>query len=70
MVFIEVLVDLEQTGFTVVPGAKRLAQGGQVCALDHHDGSVDLADNPDGALFRLTGRGCAHAGLSLACEGS
>ena len=53
MVFIEVLVDLEQIGLGVAPGDQCLAQGGEKLAGDHRDGAVHLVDDPDGGLIKI-----------------
>jgi hypothetical protein len=52
-VFIEVLVDFEQIGFSVAPGDQSLAQGREMPASDDHDGAVYLIDDPDGSLITI-----------------
>ena len=53
MVFIEVLVNLEQIGLGVVSCSQRLVQWREMSAGNHHDGAVYLVDEADWGLIMI-----------------
>jgi hypothetical protein len=66
MVFIEVLVDLEQISLGVAPGDQRLTQGWKMLTGNHRDGAVYLVDEADGGLIKVLLCCIVHGCLSPA----